>query len=639
MRLTGPQRIELVWPTKGQLPNQSDAGVWLLADQDQSQVGLSPLLLRSAAAEALPKHITVTGDRLSALRTLRHACGRQVRLVYADVPRLEGFDESRAFQAGTGIAWNTWLSSLREYFRAVYSLLAEDGVLVVQAGHLEDSYAKIVLFEIFGHANYLGTIVWQSHYSPKGGKTSSELTQIHESLICFAYSRSHVERLALPVIPKDYRNPDSDPRGDWQARQKDAGRDTAKVTYNVPPYRWELIGGELPRGLWRLSPMSGVIWGTPSEAGSFNLKIQVTDADGNVATKAFQLEVGAEGELDLPTDVWWRANPPLVGGPLKITGSLPRAVAGKPYSAVLTAQGGHPFEGTPRPGRGWGFGEKTLIRAILEDRMSFGQKGTAIPEPKKYLADLEGGMSYTNVVSWWSGEDAGWTQDATKDLNDLAATGLKDLPGEYVIKRTNATSKPRKLLSRLLDIFTKQGDLVLELFARSGDLMATAIEKERSSIGLFGSSADDESFENDCAVPRMEHESRQRGQSAHLARYMVGDPLLQPPPVPGASVRLTSSYAQKDDLLGEAILTSQGFFPIEGSGDALYGESLDGRRRAVIFPPSAFLQQDDVDEFVSQAEADDKQPIVFYFRAAPGLGTSSLQAGLTLRRVPMDLSI
>ncbi len=637
--MTGPQRIELVWPTKGQLPIQSDAGIWLLADEEQSQVGLCPLLLRSEAAEALPKHITITGDRLSALRTLRHVCGRQVRLVYSDVPRLEGFDESRAFQAETGIAWNTWLSSLREYFRAVYSLLAEDGVLVVQAGHLEDSYAKIVLFEIFGHANYLGTIVWQSHYSPKGGKTSSELAEIHESLICFAYSRSHVDRLALPVIPKDYRNPDFDPRGDWQARQKDAGRDTAKVTYNVPPYRWELIGGDLPQGLWRVSPMSGVIWGTPAEAGSFKLKIRVTDAGGNTATKAFQLEVVADGEPDLPTDAWWRAHPPLVGGPLKITGSLPRAVTGRPYSAVLTAQGGNPFEGTPRPRRGWGFGEKTLIRAILEDRMYFGQNGTAIPEPKKYLANLEGGLAYTNVTSWWSGEDAGWTQDATKQLNDLAAREIDGLPGEYVIKRTNPTSKPKTLLGRLLDIFTKQGDLVLELFARSGDLMATAIEKERGSIGLFGSSVDDESFENDCAAPRLEDELRQRGQSALLARYKVGDPLLQPPPVPGASVRLTSSYAQKDDLLGESILTSQGFVPIKGSGDALYGESLDGRRRAVIFPPSAFLQQDDVDEFVSQAEADDKQPTVFYFRAAPGLGTSSLRAGLTLRRVPMDLSI
>lgn len=632
MGLTGPQRIELVWPAKGKLPVQTDTGVWLLGDDDQSQLGLCPLSSLSAAADAIPQHITIIGDRLAALRTLRHACGRQVRLVYADIPRLEGFDESRAFQAEAGIAWNTWLSSLREHLRAAYPLLADDGVLVVQAGHLEDSYAKIILFEIFGHTNYLGTIVWQSHYSPKGGKASSELAEIHESLICFAYSRSHIERLALPVIPKDYANPDSDPRGDWQAKQKDAGRDTAKVTYNVPPYRWELIDSELPQGLWRVSPMSGVIWGTPTEVGVFELTIRATDAEGLSATATFELTVEERGDAEFPSDVWWRANPPAGGGALKISANALRAVAGKPYAAVLEAHGGSPFEGSPRPSRGWGFGEKTLVKAILEDRMYFGQKGTAIPEPKKYLANLEGGLAYTNVASWWSGDEAGWTQDATKQLKEL-------LEQRGVIKRTNPTSKPKKLLGRLVDIFTGKGDLVLELFARSGDLMAAAIEKDRRSIGLFGSSVDDESFEEDCAVPRLEDESRQLGKPIRLARYRVGDVLLEPPAVPGASVRLSSSYLESDDLLGEAILTSQGFLPTNGSGEARYGESLDGRRRAVIFAPSVFLQQDDVDEFVSQAEADDKQPTIFYFRAAPGLSTASLQGGLTLRRVPMDLSI
>jgi DNA methylase/Putative Ig domain len=627
--LADQQRIELLWPAKGRSVEQNGDGEWLLVAEG-SNAGLCPLLPDGDVADSEPDHIAISGDRLSALRTLRHSCSRQVRLVYADLPRLQGFDESRAFQAEDGIEWNTWLSSLREHFRYVYPLLAEDGVLVVQAGDLEESYAKVLLFEIFGHNNYIGTIVWQSHYSPKGGKATSELAAIHENLICFAYSRSHIERLALPVAPKDYKNPDGDPRGDWQAKQKDAGRDTVKLTYNVPPYRWCLVDSVLPSGLWRLSPMSGVIWGTPTEVGAFPLTIEVTDSEGGTATATITLDVLSNGVAESASDVWWRANPPAPGGNLRINADIPAAVLGQPYSAVLAATGGTPFTGTPRPSRGWGFGEKTLIKAILEDRMYFGRNGMAIPETKKYLAALEDGVSYTNVASWWPGEDGGWTQDATKGLNSLLEQGI--------IERTNPTSKPKQLLTRLIEIFTRPDDLVVELFARSGDLMSTAVTTNRRSIALFGSSRDDASLLSQCAIPRVRYELNTVGRSG-LRHYRLGGPLLMPPPAPGASVSITSAYLDDTESLLVAILTSQGFFERTKSEAAMQGQTADRHQCALVLPPDRFLQQEEVDEFVSIAVASGKKPTIFYFRAAPDFPTVSSRAGLTLRRVPMDLSI
>jgi len=631
-KLADQQRIELLWPAKGRAVIQSDDGEWHLVAEG-SNIGLCPLLPDSEVADPGGSQIAISGDRLSALKTLRHSCSQGVTLVYADLPRLQGFDESRAFQAEDGVAWNTWLSSLREHFKSVYPLLAQDGVLVVQAGDLEESYAKVLLFEIFGHSNYVGTFVWQSHYSPKGGKATSELAAIHDNLICFAYARSHIERLALPVAPKDYKNPDGDPRGEWQAKQKDAGRDTVRLTYNVPPYRWRLVESKLPSGIWRLSPMSGVIWGTPLEAGTFTLNVEVTDAEGATATRAVVLEV-LEGDSQNKTtavDVWWRADPPASGASLHITSAQLRpAVKGLPFSTVLEADGGMPLTGTPRPSRGWGFGEKTLIKAILEDRMYFGRDGKAIPEPKKYLSTLEDGVTYANLASWWSGEEAGWTQDATKGLNELLEQGI--------IERTNPTSKPTSLLTRLIQIFTGPGDLVLELFSRSADLMVTAVTTERKAIGLFGSSTDDQALLRECAIPRLRHELQKNSVSG-LRLYGVGIPLVMPPPAPGASVTLTDDYLADDQDLMMGVLTSQGFFECGRSDFGLEGESADGRRVALVLPPDQFLQQDDVDEFASSAVAAAKQPTIFYFRSAPGLLTSFSQAGVTLRRVPMDLWI
>ncbi len=183
-----------------------------------------------------------------------------VKLVYADLPRVEGYDDDRAFRAEDGRTWGTWLAVVREHLAAAVRVLARNGVLVIQGGDREEAYAKVLAYELLGPDNILGSVVWQSHYSPKGGKAGSEIATIHETLICVARERDAIPRIALPRPAQGYSNPDGDPRGSWKAPQKDAGRDTVKLTYNLPPYRWELVAGALPPGLWQVSPFSGVVW-------------------------------------------------------------------------------------------------------------------------------------------------------------------------------------------------------------------------------------------------------------------------------------------------------------------------------------------------------------------------------------------
>lgn len=298
---------------------------------------------------------------------------------------------------------------------------------------------------------------------------------------------------------------DADPRGPWVAEHKGAGKTgkTVKFITNYPPYRWELVEGELPQGLWRVSPYSGVIWGCPTRPGAFRFVVETCDAAGDTARAEFAITVLEDGEPGQCASPSWLlhkkdwddetepANEPIDGKPLRVRDqALPRAVAGRPYSACLEAEGGNPYRGTARPGAGrfWEIGYRKLIDMALEDRLSFGQAGKSIPSIKQYPPPDE--AETKNVVSWWPGvvkngsgksatdDGVGWTEDATRHLKQLVARGLID--------QGVMTAKPEALLARLLDVFTRPADLVLEPFGDAADMAAVALKTGRRFLYLSG---------------------------------------------------------------------------------------------------------------------------------------------------------
>lgn len=56
-----------------------------------------------------------------------------------------------------------------------------------------------------------------------------------------------------------------------------------------PPYKWKAIS-TLPPGL-RLNSKTGIISGSPKQAGTYELKIQVSDSHKNIATTNFEIQV------------------------------------------------------------------------------------------------------------------------------------------------------------------------------------------------------------------------------------------------------------------------------------------------------------------------------------------------------------
>jgi hypothetical protein len=641
-------RIELVWPDKESRPIQTVSGGWTLEAVDERKRQAVPFEIVGSAGTESARSLVLQGDRLTAVRTLRPTLQRGFKLVYLDLPRIEGYDETRAFIADDGRTWWTWLAVVRHHMAAARELLARDGVMVIQGGGNEEAYARILADEILGPRNHLGTVVWQSHYSPKSGKLGSEIVGIHDTLLCYAQEADAVGAVALPKQATGYSNPDGDPRGEWKAPQKDAGRDTVKMTYNQPPYRWTLDKGELPPGFWRLSPFSGVIWGTPTEPGDFSFRVKVEDAKGNASSKTLHLVIEEGGDqTSLPERIWWMDSPPKKGDgkPKVLHTKLPQGSVGNAYSFVLEASGGAPTLGQKRPSRGWGFGEQKLIESIREDRCYFGQKGTSIPEPKRYLSALEDGQSYVNVTSWWPGEGVGWSQDATKHLRELKEVGI--------ISRIVETAKPTTLMARLLDAFTAPGDLVLELFSQAGDLSATAVRMGRSFVALSGASERDYAVAAECSIPRIEAICKGDKRLTELA----GAEVDAAPAIGGFTVAdlrdplatievgrdefpqlITEGYANSIEI-AEAVLTSQGYVPVDASDEQVTGVALGGANTAVALTPEAFLDRGMAAELAERLGGAGGRVTIYFFRSDDDLATEEFANAVTFRRLPMELSL
>jgi hypothetical protein len=105
---------------------------------------------------------------------------------------------------------------------------------------------------------------------------------------------------------------------------------TFSASGGQPPYQWALVGGTCPAGL-QLAPGSGLLSGTPSNAGDFTLEIEVKDASGQQMAQSFPLPVNAATTTPPP--------PPTLAIE---TSALAAATAGKSYSATLAASGGQP---------------------------------------------------------------------------------------------------------------------------------------------------------------------------------------------------------------------------------------------------------------------------------------------------------
>lgn len=129
----------------------------------------------------------------------------------------------------------------------------------------------------------------------------------------------------------------------------------------------------------------------------------------------------------------------------------------------------------PADGRHWCTDEKTYKQLLLDNRIVFGQDGTARPQLKVFYEEKKQFGSIDNT--WFVGEDSGTATSATKELQKL-----------FDGKSYFETPKPTKLIRRILKlaIGADKNAIVLDFFSGSATtaeaIMLENLEKTDSSI-------------------------------------------------------------------------------------------------------------------------------------------------------------
>jgi adenine-specific DNA-methyltransferase len=195
----------------------------------------------------------IFGDNLLALKALEQEYTGKIKCVYIDPP----YNTGSAFdQYDDGLEHSIWLSLLRERLIVLRNLLSEDGSIWVSIDDNEMAYLKVMLDEIFGRNNFVASIIWEKRKTRENRRVFSFK---HDYILLFARDKTKFDsiRNALPItdeIRSRYRNPDDDPRGDWQSISAlaQAGHGTKSQFYTLTTPSGRKV--DPPKGnCWRYS--------------------------------------------------------------------------------------------------------------------------------------------------------------------------------------------------------------------------------------------------------------------------------------------------------------------------------------------------------------------------------------------------
>lgn len=125
----------------------------------------------------------------------------------------------------------------------------------------------------------------------------------------------------------------------------------------------------------------------------------------------------------------------------------------------------------PPKGRCWIYNEERMKREIAAGNIWFGLDGKNTPRVKKFLNQSKIGLTPETI---WLADEVGTSDSAKKQLMAL-------FPDKANIFET---PKPEKLIKRVIEIASDEGDYVLDCYAGSGTTMAVAHKMNRHYIGI-----------------------------------------------------------------------------------------------------------------------------------------------------------
>ena len=121
----------------------------------------------------------------------------------------------------------------------------------------------------------------------------------------------------------------------------------------------------------------------------------------------------------------------------------------------------------PPNGSCWRVSKERFKELKDDNRIWFGKDGKNVPRLKRFLSEVKGG---TTPLTIWPYNEVGHNQDARRELFALVKTNIFKTP------------KPEKLIKRIIELGSNEGDYILDFFAGSGTTPAVALKMNRKFI-------------------------------------------------------------------------------------------------------------------------------------------------------------
>lgn len=219
------------------------------------------------------ENIYIEGDNLEALKLLRQNYYNSIKMIYIDPPYNTGNDfvynddysmaqeesdiaEGVVDELGERYTKNisgnkfhaNWCNMIYPRLKLAKDLLTDDGVIFISIDDNEIDNLKKICNEVFGEANLVAEIPWQSRASIQN---DTDFSVNHKYICVYAKNRRQENRRLkesnysewhkkdsfvckpLPLDKSKFDNPDNDPRGLWKADPFDAPNVRPNLTYPV----------------------------------------------------------------------------------------------------------------------------------------------------------------------------------------------------------------------------------------------------------------------------------------------------------------------------------------------------------------------------------------------------------------------
>lgn len=154
-----------------------------------------------------PINLLIEGDNFHALSVLNYTHKGKIDVIYIDPPYNTGAKDwkyNNDYVDGEDPYRHTkWISFLSHRLNIAKNLLSSDGIICVTIDDYEMPRLWLLIEEIFGEFNHLGTVAIRNN--PKGRMTKRKVSLIHEYAIFFGKSqKSFIKKLGVDPSEKTH---------------------------------------------------------------------------------------------------------------------------------------------------------------------------------------------------------------------------------------------------------------------------------------------------------------------------------------------------------------------------------------------------------------------------------------------------